>query len=97
MYGEPQSQTDKLQETHTKDFRGRVVLVTGAGSGLARTICSYAARRGTTVVSSDLDVSRAEQTAELIYQAVGVAVAGQTDVTDSPAVEAVISGACSSP
>lgn len=44
------------------DLTGRVIVVTGAGSGFGRTTAILAARYGATVVASDIDERRVTQT-----------------------------------
>ena len=46
-------------------LEGRVVLVTGGGSGLGRAVCLDLARHGATVLAADIDVQGAEQTTKL--------------------------------
>jgi NAD(P)-dependent dehydrogenase (short-subunit alcohol dehydrogenase family) len=43
-------------------FIGKTVVVTGAGSGLGKTTSEYFARRGATIVVTDIDLSSANET-----------------------------------
>ena len=73
----------------------RVVLVTGAGSGLGRSMAVAFGEAGVSVVCADIDAATATATAELIdpdgRRAIGVVV----DVSDEPAVEAMFERAAS--
>jgi NAD(P)-dependent dehydrogenase (short-subunit alcohol dehydrogenase family) len=64
-------------------------VVTGAGSGLGRALAVELARRGGSVVVSDVDPARADQTASEIGAAGGRAFAHVCDVTDVAQVEAL--------
>jgi NAD(P)-dependent dehydrogenase (short-subunit alcohol dehydrogenase family) len=48
------------------DLSGRVVVVTGAGSGMGRAICEAMAESGANVVPVDINESAARETAQLI-------------------------------
>jgi len=65
---------------------GRIVLVTGAGSGIGRAIALRQAAAGDIVIATDIDLAAAEQTAEL---AQGACCAYQLDVRDPAQWEAV--------
>ena len=57
-------------------------VVTGAASGLGRALCLEVAGRGGKVVVSDVDMTGAEETAQLVEQRGGRAVVIQCDVAD---------------
>jgi NAD(P)-dependent dehydrogenase (short-subunit alcohol dehydrogenase family) len=61
-------------------------VVTGAGSGLGRALALDLAKRGASLVVSDINVAAAEETAELVRQQGATAEAMQCDVTDRGAV-----------
>ncbi|MBW1907601.1 MAG: SDR family NAD(P)-dependent oxidoreductase [Deltaproteobacteria bacterium] len=65
-------------------------VVTGAGSGLGRALALDLARRGASLIISDIDPSSAEQTAELVRGRQAQAEVIPCDVTDRDAVFALI-------
>ena len=70
---------------------GKVVLVTGAGSGMGRAGAAIFAREGAGhVYVLDIDAGGAEETAELVEKAGGRATAVTIDVTDEDAVAGVM-------
>lgn len=69
-----------------QDVTGRVIIVTGAASGIGKGIATRLAKDGARLVIADLDEAAAQTTAEeLGSDALGVAV----DVTDRTAVDAM--------
>jgi NAD(P)-dependent dehydrogenase (short-subunit alcohol dehydrogenase family) len=70
-----------------KDLRGKVVVVTGASSGLGRAAALELARKGSKVVVAARRADALEETAQLCREAGGDAVAVVTDVTDEAAVQ----------
>jgi NADP-dependent 3-hydroxy acid dehydrogenase YdfG len=71
----------------TSHLAGKVVVVTGAGSGFGRLVSEMVAARGARVVAVDVDGSTANTTASTITDAGGVAVARAVDVTDKLAMD----------
>ena len=61
-------------------LRDKTALVTGAGSGIGRAIALACAREGASVVAADLDLQRARETAALVEQSGGRALASAIDV-----------------
>ncbi len=59
----------------------RAAVVTGAGSGIGAATAAVLARHGARVACADLDVARAEATAEGITESGGTAIAVELDVT----------------
>ena len=64
-----------------------VVVVTGAGSGIGRSVCLAFAERGAHIVATDLRVDTAERTAELCRVLGATAEAHALDVTDPDATD----------
>jgi NAD(P)-dependent dehydrogenase (short-subunit alcohol dehydrogenase family) len=72
------------------EFDGKVVVVTGAGSGIGRASALGFAADGAQVVVNDLHADTADATVELIRDAGGDAHAHAADVGDSAAVDELI-------
>jgi len=70
------------------DFRGRLILVTGAGSGIGRATALRFAREGARLLLADIDGSWCEQTAALAARMGATATAKVVDVSDAAAMEA---------
>lgn len=66
-----------------------VVVVTGAGSGIGRSVCLAFAERGAHIVATDLRPDAAARTAELCQLLGGTAESHGLDVTDADAFEAL--------
>lgn len=72
-------------------LHSRVVLVTGAGSGIGRAGAVAMGNEGATVIVTDLDPALATATAAAITAANGRAEALALDVRDDAAIEALVS------
>lgn len=75
-----------------RNFTGSSV-VTGAGSGIGRSIALALASRGLGVVVADIEAKAAEEVKDEITQAGGRAIAHQVDVRDLAAVEGMADAA----
>ena len=71
-------------------FQDRVVIVTGAGSGIGRATAVAFAREGAKVVAADVNAASAQATAEEIVAAGGQAESLQVDVSSGADVERMI-------
>src|SRR5260370_23157654 len=64
------------------NLNGRVAVVTGGGRGIGREYCEALAARGASVVAADIDVTSAEETAELVAKNGGESPAVAVDLSD---------------
>jgi NAD(P)-dependent dehydrogenase (short-subunit alcohol dehydrogenase family) len=72
---------------------GRVVLVTGAGSGIGRATALEVAARGGAVAVVDRDLAGVDETVAQVTAAGGQAVAAPADVAEEPAVRDAVARA----
>jgi short-subunit dehydrogenase len=70
-----------------RDLNGKVVAITGAGSGIGRALAVLAAKRGARLALSDWNKAGLDETAELLGTGVEMTTA-QVDVSDREAVAA---------
>jgi len=68
----------------------RVAIVTGGGSGLGREFCVELAREGARVVAADVNLESAEETARMVADAGGEAIAVTANVADAASVQAMV-------
>jgi len=73
-----------------KRLQGKVALITGAGTGIGRATAKRFAEEGASVVVAEINAAAGEQTAQLIVQAGGNAIAMTTDVTQPDSLQATI-------
>ena len=71
---------------NSKGVHGKLLVITGGGSGIGRETALAFARCGAKVVLSDINVDAAKQTAAMIDEAGGTAYAYQVDVADEAAM-----------
>jgi NAD(P)-dependent dehydrogenase (short-subunit alcohol dehydrogenase family) len=74
----------------TRQFQGKVALVTGAASGIGRASALAFARAGATTVVADVLVEGGEQTVRMINAAGSEALFVRTDVSNAAAVDTLI-------
>ena len=68
------------REVNVARFEGKVVLVTGGGSGIGRAIALTFAQDGARVVVADVDITSGEETAHAVTEGGGEAIFLQADV-----------------
>jgi len=71
-------------------LEGKVAVITGAGTGIGRATARLFAQEGARVVVAELNAEAGEQTAQLIIQAGGQAIAIKTDVTEPDSIQGTI-------
>lgn len=71
-------------------LENKVVLITGAGSGLGRKAAELFSTEGAKIAVVDIDTNRAEQTVKLVEAAGGEAIALTADVSNEGQVEAAV-------
>lgn len=72
---------------------GRIAIVTGGGRGLGRAYVEAFAAEGAAVVVADIDGPSARAVADAVGGRGALAIATETDVSDAPAVEAMVAAA----
>lgn len=75
------------------DHSGRVVFVTGAGSGIGRATARRLAAEGAAVAAVDVRLDAAQETASMIAEAGGTAAAFGADVRERSEIESARDGA----
>ena len=70
--------------------KGKVALVTGAGSGIGRAAARIFAREGAKVAAADVNQASAEETVGMIREAGGEAFGLQADVSKGAEVESMV-------
>jgi NAD(P)-dependent dehydrogenase (short-subunit alcohol dehydrogenase family) len=71
-------------------FEGKIAIVTGGGGGIGREICISLANEGASVIVTDVDLSKAKETAEIILKNDQVALSTKMDVTLSSDINRVV-------
>ena len=73
-----------------RGLQDKAAIVTGGGSGIGRAICQRMGKEGCKVGVFDINKSGAEETAQLITEAGGMAQAFEADISDLGAVQAAV-------
>lgn len=76
-----------------ESLHGKVGLVTGAGRGLGRACARMLAREGARVVVGEIDPETGEETARIIREQGGDAIAVRADISKADQVEALVQAA----
>src|SRR5436305_7145458 len=74
-------------------LKNKASVVTGSGAGIGRAIARTFAQEGANVVVADINGRAAEETAHLITEAGGSALAVHADVADPSSVEQLVKAA----
>lgn len=74
-------------------LKGRVVLITGAGAGIAKSAAAIFSREGASVVLAEIDAALGKTTERDVLASGGQALFVQTDVTREHSVRAVVDAA----
>ena len=74
-------------------LRGKIAVITGAGSGIGRESALLFAREGAWVAAADVDLKSAEHTAEAIQSDGGRAIAVRADVSKAADCERMVAAA----
>ncbi|GGF99090.1 SDR family NAD(P)-dependent oxidoreductase [Paenibacillus abyssi] len=70
-------------------LQGKVVLITGSGSGIGKSTALLFAQQGASVIVNDLDAVKGQETVQEITENGGNATFIQADVTDAPSVQSM--------
>ncbi|MFK5972055.1 MAG: SDR family oxidoreductase [Flavobacteriaceae bacterium] len=87
---ETRNEKQKIEEQPNMDLEEKVVIITGAGSGIGAATATLMAAHKARVIVSDINFESAQKVAEEILKIGGTAIAVQTDVTKYEEVEALI-------
>ncbi|KRF19379.1 SDR family NAD(P)-dependent oxidoreductase [Paenibacillus sp. Soil787] len=71
-------------------LEGKIILITGSGSGIGKSSALLFAKEGATIVVNDLDAIKGTETAKEIQDAGGTSFFIQADVTDPDSVKAMV-------
>jgi 3-oxoacyl-[acyl-carrier protein] reductase len=82
-----------VTSSHDRSVAGHVVLVTGAASGMGRSIARLFAAEGAKVAATDVDGEAVEAVAREIREAGGEAAAWRLDVASREEIETVVAAA----
>jgi NAD(P)-dependent dehydrogenase (short-subunit alcohol dehydrogenase family) len=71
-------------------LKGMIAIVTGAGRGIGRSISQKLADSGAQIIAGDINLSDAEETAQILNEQGKTSVAQRLDVADADSLETVI-------
>lgn len=71
-------------------LKGKVALITGAGSGIGRAMAVLFAREGAKIVAGDMNEQGSAETVRLVEEQGGAAIAVQMNVTNAQDVKAAV-------
>jgi len=74
-------------------LEGKVIIITGAGSGIGRATAKRLASEGASVVVADINLAGAQETVALVEAAGGRAIAQQADVADEASARDMVASA----
>ena len=80
-----------MNATDLLDFDGKVVLITGAATGIGRAVAVAFARHGARLAIGDINEAAASETLDLVKRAGGEALFRRTDVSQEADVEGLVS------
>ena len=71
-------------------LKNKVIVVTGSGSGIGRSVAMELAKNGATIVVADMNMNGAEETAMQITKTGGVATAIEVNISDEEQIKNMI-------
>ncbi|HLN28081.1 MAG TPA: SDR family oxidoreductase [Gemmataceae bacterium] len=78
------------EDRRLRTYQEAVAIITGGASGIGRALAEELSRRGAEVVLADRQIELAEEVAEGIREAGGMATAAEVDVTDFAAMQSLV-------
>jgi 3-oxoacyl-[acyl-carrier protein] reductase len=93
--GESIAMTHKSLAALTPDFAGKVVFITGAGMGFGRNFAQAFSETGASIAVTDIDLTAAQQTVDIVDSDGGQAIALRCDVADEQEVQDAVAATVS--